>query len=316
MQAQTTQAQTMQAYARTAADSSEVKVVDVPIPVPGHGEVRVQVHAFGVGIHDRSFIPQGVAFPYPIGTEGAGTVAELGPQVTGVAAGDRVLFTTSLQPQGGAWAEYAAVRSDTLVPLPDGLTFAQGAALPVAGKAALESLNALGLRRGQTLFVAGASGAIGSLVIQLAAAQGVRVAGSASAGNHAYMRGLGLEHAVDYHDAAWPEEVQAWADGGVDAALAIQPGTGVASQTVVRDGGRVVTVSGDSAQITPVRGITVQQIGHSPGTHQQFAELVDSVASGDVQLVIENEYPFAEALAALQKTETRHARGKSVVVVL
>lgn len=306
---------TMRAYARTAADSGEVRLLDVPLPNIGRDEVRVQVHAFEVGIHDRSFIPRGVAFPYPIGTEGAGTVAELGPQVTGVAVGDRVMFTTSLQPQGGAWAEYAAVRSDALVPLPAGLTFAQGAALPVAGKAALESLNALGLRRGQTLFVAGASGAIGSLVIGLAAAQGVRVAGSASAGNHAYMRGLGLELVVDYHEAEWPQQVRAWAGGGVDAALAIQPGTGSDSLKTVRDGGRVVTVSGDSAQVTPERGITVQQIGHSPATQAKFAELVNSIASGDIGLVIENEYPFAEALEALKKTETRHARGKSVVVL-
>lgn len=306
---------TMQAFARTAADSGEVTLVEVPVPVPGNGEVLVRVHAFGVGIHDRSFIAKEPAFPYPIGTEGAGTVAESGAQITDVSVGDRVIFTTSMQPQGGAWAEYAAVRRDTLVPLPGGLTFAQGAALPVAGKAALESLNALGLQRGETLFVAGASGAIGSLVIQLAAAQGIRVSGSASAGNHAYMRRLGVDHAVDYQDADWPGQVRAWAGGGVDAALAIQPGTGIASQTVVRDGGQVVTVSGDSAQVSPVRSITVRQIGHSPGTHRQFAELVNEIARGGVQLTIEKEYPFADALEALKKTETRHARGKSVVVL-
>lgn len=306
---------TMKAYARTAADRGEVKLMDVPVPHIAHDEVLVQVHAFGVGIHDRYFIPQGPAFPYTIGTEGAGTVTEVGSQVSGVAVGDRVIFTTSLQPQGGAWAQYAATNQSTLIPLPAALTFAQGAALPIAGKAALESLNALDLRRGDTLFVAGASGAIGSLVIQMAVDQGIRVAGSASPGNHAHMKTLGLEHAVDYHDADWPAQVRTWAGGGVDAALAIQPGTGVASQTVVRDDGKVATVSGDSAQVTPERGVTVQQISHSPDTHAQLAALVGAVARGDVHLVIEQAYPFADALEALKKTETRHARGKSVVVL-
>ncbi|OLV16974.1 quinone oxidoreductase family protein [Deinococcus marmoris] len=171
---------TMKAFARTSAESGEISMVDAPIPQIGNGEVLVRVRAFGIGIHDRYFIPKDAAFPYTIGTEGAGTVAAIGAGITGVSVSDRVIFTTSLQPQGGAWAEYAAVKSDTLIPLPGGLTFAQGAAVPIAGKAALESLNALGLQSGDALFIAGASGAIGSLVIQLAAAQGIRVAGSAS----------------------------------------------------------------------------------------------------------------------------------------
>ncbi|OLV20291.1 zinc-binding dehydrogenase [Deinococcus marmoris] len=127
------------------------------------------------------------------------------------------------------------------------------------------------------------------------------------------MRALGLEYAVDYHDAAWPSAVRAWA--GVDAALAIQPGTGIAIQPVIRDGGRLITVSGDSTQVIAERQITVQQISHSPSTQRRVAELVEEIASGSVQLVIENEYPFAAALEALKKTETRHARGKSVVVL-
>lgn len=306
---------TMKAFARVAASSAEVRLLDVPVPEIRSGEVLVRVRAFGVGIHDRYFIPREAAFPYVIGTEGAGTVAEVGSGVTGFSPGDRVIFTTSLQPQGGAWAEYAAANQAALIPLPDRLTYAQGAALPVAGKAALESLRALDLREGDRLFVAGASGAIGSLVIQLAAARGVHVSGSASPRNHDHMKALGLEQAVDYRDPEWPQQVRAWSGGGVDAALAIQPDTGRACVQVVRDGGRLVTVSGDSAQVTPERHITVQQIVHHPETQREVAGLVRAVASGAVRLVIEKEYPFVGALEALSKTETRHARGKSVVVL-
>lgn len=92
------------------------------------------MEAFGVGIHDRYFIPRNVDFPFPIGIEGAGKIVQLGNQVTDFAVGDRVIFTTSFQPKGGSWAEYAAANQATLIPMPDHLTFQQGAAVHVAGK--------------------------------------------------------------------------------------------------------------------------------------------------------------------------------------
>ena len=90
----------MKAYARTAVDRGEVKLVEVPVPQIAHDEVLVQVQAFGIGIHNRSLIPQRPTFPSNIGTEGAGTVAEIGGQVTDVAVGDRVI-STPMQPHVG-----------------------------------------------------------------------------------------------------------------------------------------------------------------------------------------------------------------------
>lgn len=101
----------------------------------------------------------------------------------------------------------------------------------------------LDLHAGESLFIAGASGAVGTFAIQLAAKRGVRVAGSASEANLDYMESLGADKAVDYNDPAWPDEIRKWAGGGVDAALAIQPDTEKTAIKVVRDGGRVVAVS-------------------------------------------------------------------------
>lgn len=303
----------MKAYVRTDKSSQEVKMQEVPLPEIEPDEVLIKVEAFGVGIHDRYFIPVNAGFPYTIGSEGAGIIEEIGSSVREFEVGDRVIFTTSMQAQGGSWAEFAAAKTATLILMPDDLTFAQGAAIPIAGKTALECMRALALNKNDSLFIAGASGAIGTLVIQLAAQKGIRIAASASEKNHDYMKTLGAKIAVDYRDPAWQNKVLDWSDGGVDAALAIQPGTGNKSIEVVKDSGKLITVSGDSDQVEPTRNISVKQMSHHDDTRQMVTGLVEIIAEGDIQIVLEKVYPFAQALDALAKTETRHARGKVVV---
>lgn len=305
----------MRAYVRVGAETQTVKIMEVSKPKMNRDEVLIKVESFGVGIHDRYFIPQDAKFPYIIGSEGAGVITEIGSEISDYQIEDRVIFSTVLQPQGGSWAEYAVAKESTLISMPDSLSFAQGATLPVAGKTALESMRSLNLKQGDTLFIAGASGAIGTLVIQLAAAQGIRVAGSASEHNHSYMKSLGAEKTVDYHSPNWQNEVLDWSNGGVSAALAIQPKTGSGSLKVVKDGGRLITVSGDSAHVVSERDIHVEQMGHHPETRDRLVQLVQDIADRRVQVHIEKEYSFDNALAALEKTETRHARGKVVVVV-
>jgi len=301
----------MTAFARLDATSVAVETVDVPVPQPGVTEALVRVHAFGVGIHDRYFIPPDARFPYVIGTEGVGSRRRDGRARPDAAIGDRVLLTSALTPKGGTWAAFAAVDAAALIPMSDGLDFATAAGIPIAGTSAVESIHTLDLAPGATLFVAGASGAIGTLVVQMAALRGIRVAGSASPRNHGHLTSLGAETAVDYGARDWPEQIRRWAPGGVDAALAIQPGTGVPSQAVVRDGGHLVTVSGDAVE--PERDVRVEQFVHRVDARRNMEDLVASIADGRVRLVIERLYSFDEALAALEKTETRHARGKLVV---
>ncbi|WP_220464459.1 NADP-dependent oxidoreductase [Paraliobacillus salinarum] len=301
----------MKAYVRTSPQSMDVELTELDIPEIDEDELLVKVAAFGVGIHDRYFIPSNTNFPYPIGSEASGVIVKKGTLITDFQVGDRVILSSSLLPKGGCWAEYVAVPSKALIPMPDILEFIEGAAIPVAGKTALECMHTLDLKEGNTLFIAGASGAIGTLVIQLAAARGIRVIGSASSRNHEYMRSLGAEKTVDYSSPTWQEDVKALFPDGVDAALAIQPGTAEDSMMVVKDGGRVITVSGDRVQ--PTRGITVEQFQHQLNLQEALGSLVNDIASGKVRLVIEHVYAFTQALRALEKTETRHARGKLVV---
>ncbi|MDO5758896.1 MAG: NADP-dependent oxidoreductase [Rhodobacterales bacterium] len=294
----------------------QVELITVPIPAVAEDEVLVSIEAFGVGIHDRYFIPEDARFPYVIGIEGAGRITEIGAQVADFRIGDRVVFTSSMHPKGGTWAEFAVVKQTGLLAIPDKLTSEVAATIPVAGVTALQGMKDLGLRAGESLFIAGASGAVGTMAIQLATQRGARVAGSASAANLQYMESLGAGKAVDYNNPDWPDEIGKWADGGVDAALAIQPDTETTAIKVVRDGGRVITVSGyGRPQTQGERGISVAQLAHQDATRQELEGLLASIAEGSIRSVIEAEYPFSDALQALEKTETRHARGKLVVKI-
>lgn len=305
----------MKAYVRGSAQNQEVKLTEVGISKVQKNEVLIKVHAFGVGIHDRYFIPMDANFPYVIGSEGAGVIEEVDNSVTDFKKGDRVIFSTALQPQGGSWAEYAVARSSTLIQMPAEMSFEEAASLPIAGKTALECMRELDLSKGDKLFISGASGAIGTFVIQLASKKGAVVSASASEKNHSYMKSLGAGKTVDYKASDWKEQIVQWSEGGVDAALAIQPGTGIDGIEVVKDNGELITVSGDSQHMNAVRGIAVRQMGHDMAAHQKMIELVQEIAVGKINVVIEKQYSFDEALDALQKAETRHARGKLVVTV-
>lgn len=174
-------------------------------------------------------------------------------------------------------------------------------------------MRALNLEKEDKLFIAGASGAIGTLVIQLAAAMGIQVSASASEKNHPYMISLGAEKAVDYNDTDWKNKIKEWSNGGVNAALAIQPGTGIDCIEVVKDGGKLIAVSDYNNKIAHERNIIVKQMEHHADTQQKVIELVNAISNTEIEIVIENEYPFVHALEALKKTETRHARGKLIV---
>lgn len=305
----------MKAFVRTDANSMNVELASVEVPVISDDEVLVEIEAFGVGIHDRYFIPEDARFPYVIGIEGVGHIKEAGRNVVDFTIGERVVFTSSMNPKGGTWAQYAAVNQSMLLRVPDSLSAVKAASVPVAGRTALQGLADLDLAAGETLFIAGASGAIGSFAIQIAVERGVRVAGSASAKNLDYMESLGAELAVDYSAPDWQDRVREWAGRGVDAALAIQPDTGQPSIKTVRDGGRLITISGYSAPTIPERGISASQMTHLHDTSQDTEKLFNAITDGTIQAVIEAEYPFNEALSALEKTETRHARGKLVVTI-
>lgn len=152
---------------------------------------------------------------------------------------------------------------------------------------------------------------IGTLAIQVASARGWRVAASASEPNHDYLVSLGAAVAVDYRDPSWPEQIRAWTPGGVEAAIAVQPRTAAASLSMVRSGGTLITIS--PGRLAAERGVHVEMVLHQMDVRNELALLMTQLAAGELPVEVERVYPFENALDALAKVQTRHARGKIVL---
>jgi NADPH:quinone reductase-like Zn-dependent oxidoreductase len=300
----------VRAFVKADGTGTNFELADVDVPTIGDNQLLVRVYAVGVGIHDSYFLPDDVIYPYPIGIEGAGVVEAVATGVTEYRLGDRIAFVSSMQTKGGTWAEFAVVDSSSLIlRVPADVDFVEAVALPVAGGTCLRAIAALShLPSGASLFVAGGAGAIGSLTIQIARQHGWRVAASASARNHDYMRSLGAQAVVDYHDADWTDQVRRWQPDGVDAAIAVQPDTTFDSMRVVKDGGTAITISGDT--VTPQRGIHVEMVAHEPDVREQLSQLLRDVGEKKVHLELEHVYRFDQAAEALARVQTRHVRGK------
>jgi len=189
----------MSAIVLADSESHTPCLARVPIPDVEPDELLVRIKAIGVGIHDSYFLPSQRSFPFPISIEASGVVEQTGSAVGAYHSGDSVAFVSTMQPKGGVWAEYAIVRADSLMlGIPESMSFEHAAALPVASTTALRALHALPhLDAGGSMFIAGASGAVGTLAVQLARQHGWDVAASASRANYGYLADLGANLVVD-----------------------------------------------------------------------------------------------------------------------
>lgn len=193
--------------------------IEIELPAPGAGQVRVAVRAVGVNPLDHKvrsgsiteFFP--VDFPAVTGYEVSGVVEAVGEGVTAWQVGDEVFGSV----HGGGYAEHVLAAADKLARKPAALGWEEAAAIPVAAETAWRSLDLLGLEAGQTLLVHGAAGGVGTVVLQFARQRGIRVVGTASEANHAYLRELGAVPVV-YGDGL-AERVRAAAPEGVDRVL-------------------------------------------------------------------------------------------------
>ncbi|MGW6393960.1 NADP-dependent oxidoreductase [Streptomyces sp. NPDC055103] len=288
----------------------------VAVPEPGPGEVRVKVAAVGVNPVDwkrrhgwvEAFYP--TTFPAVPGLEFAGTVDALGEGVTDLAVGDEVLGWTKT----GAYAQYAI--AGTVAPKPAGLSWEAAASLPVAGETAQRVLDLIGARRGETLFLHGAAGVVGSVAVQLAVAAGITVVGSASESNHAYLRELGATP-VAYGDGL-ADRVRAAAPDGVDAvfdaaghgvlpvAIELLGGEGIADKR------RIATIAAtDAAEY----GIAFSGVSGAPdAVRAVLTAQARQAVEGTLAVRLADTLPLKEAARAQELSESGHVRGKLVLV--
>ncbi|MEO6193508.1 MAG: NAD(P)-dependent alcohol dehydrogenase [Thermoanaerobaculia bacterium] len=184
---------------------------------PGPGQIRLRVRAASVNPVDwmirkgslRLVMP--AKFPLILGYDAAGEVDAVGPEVTRFQPGDAVYGGLDILRQGGSYAELALARESAFAPKPPGLSFEEAAALPVAGLTALQSLRDKGeLTTGERALINGASGGVGHLAVQIAAALGARVTGVASGRNLDFVQSLGAREVIDYEEEDFAGRDDAW----------------------------------------------------------------------------------------------------------
>lgn len=296
-------------------DRDVLYVADVPMPEPAPDGVVVEVRATSVNIGEAKIRSGALAevfpatFPSGEGSDLAGVVTAVGPQVTGVDVGDEVLGWSD---ERAAHATHVAVPASQVVTKPAGLEFDVAGSLYVAGMAAVASVESVNPQAGETVVVSGATGGVGVIAAQLLLRRGVEVVGIASERNQDWLRTLGVTpvaygadaaETLDRVRAAVPDKVHAWVD---------LVGGGYVDQAVELDvpADRINTIADYAAvQEHGVRGDGTS----TAASAQNVAFLAALAADGALEVPIVATYPLDRVRDAFAEVEQGRTRGKIVL---
>ncbi|MEV6932483.1 NAD(P)-dependent alcohol dehydrogenase [Dactylosporangium sp. NPDC051485] len=323
--------------------SQMLRLRDVDRPSPAAGEVLVRVRAAAVNARDWHImrgdpVLARLAMPSSFGRSGpkrpvrgsdfAGVVEAVGPGVTEYAPGDEVYG--DLREDDGAFAEYARVPLGYLARKPAGLTFAQAAAVPLAGTTALAALRDAGkVRPGQHVLINGASGGVGTFAVQLAKVFGATVTGVCSTRNAELVAELGADHVVDY-----TREDFTRSGGRYDVLLDLVGNRSLrACRRVLAADGRLVIAGGGvsgggrpslvgpmalviranlAARLRDPRIVPLENVPPSP---RSLATLREHLEAGEITPAVDRTFPLDRAAEAVRYLEIDHARAKVVITV-
>jgi NADPH:quinone reductase-like Zn-dependent oxidoreductase len=293
-------------------DVDVLKVVDVARPVPGPGRVVVKVMAAGINPGEAA-IREGLlhamfpaTFPSGEGSDLAGIVAEVGPEVTRFDVGDEVLGFVDTR---GSHAEFVVAQIENLIARPAKVPWDVAGSLFVAGATAYAAVRAVNLVPGDTVVVSGAAGGVGSLAVQLAAQRGARVIGLASEAHHGWLASHGVvplvygDAVADHIREASGDHVDAFIDtfGGGYVEMAI--GLGVPPD-------RIDTIIDRAA----AEKYGTKSDGNAAAANAEvLAELAGMIAEGRLEIPIAKTYPLTEVREAYRDLEQRHTLGKIVL---
>jgi NADPH2:quinone reductase len=291
-----------------------LELTEQPDPHIGPDTLLVRVRAASVNPIDWK-IRQGyldglidTAFPAIPGWDVAGVVEQVGLDTPELEVGDEVYgYVRKDTVQGGTFAELVAAPVRTLARKPASLSFEEAAAVPLAGLTAYQAIQRAGVEAGQTVLVHAAAGGVGAFGVQLAKALGARVIGTASEGNHEFLRGLGAEP-VTYGDGL-VDRVRALAPDGIDVALDFAGGESVAtSAEVLADGGTIASIADATAR--------TEHGGHYVWVRPSTTDLDALTAlfdAGSLSVELAQVFDLADAADAHRASETGHTSGKVVV---
>jgi NADPH:quinone reductase-like Zn-dependent oxidoreductase len=329
-------------------DPDVFEIQERPEPSLGPGRLRIQVRAAGVNFADlmarQGLYPDAPDLPAVLGYEVAGEVKDVGEGVERFAPGDKVLGWCRF----GGYAEVVSAPEQDLIALPDGWSFEEGASFPVVYSTAYAALVAYGnLRSGERLLIQAAAGGVGIACTQIAKLLGAEIFGTASASKHDAIREFGVQHAIDYRDKDFADEVRRIA--GEESPLdLIVDGIGAASWKagygLLRPGGRLVMigassfVSGDkrnlrkaalnlakvprfnpikmSSESRSVMGLNMLRLWDARGTLDEYTDaLAPWVDQGLLRPVVSETFPLERVADAHRYVGERKNVGKVVLTV-
>ncbi|MCP2346077.1 NADP-dependent oxidoreductase [Nonomuraea roseoviolacea] len=281
-------------------------VIETEEPHAGPGQVRIAVRAAGVNPVDWR-IREGqilkahpIRLPAGVGLDASGVIDEIGEGVEGFDIGDRVFGEGA-----DTYAEYAVLSA--WARMPDGLSFAEAAGYPSVVETALRIIGQVGVQPGQTLLVSGASGGVGSAVLQIARDRGITVIGTAGAANQDYLRSLGA--LATTYGPGWVDRVRRL--GPVDAALDLA-GSGVIPE--------LLELTGDPRKVVSIADLGAPQFGvrfsgEAGSVPEALAEATALIARGKLHIPVDKTYTLDEAAKAHIDSRAGHTRGRRVILV-
>ena len=316
---------------------------DFPDPEAGEGQVVIRVGATSLNYHDVFTCDgmPGIKVPMPmiIGLDIAGEIVEVGPGVEGWSAGDDVLVNPldPITPEKGLMgemvpggtAEYCLVDATRLIPIPDGVTHAQAASLPVAyGTAHRMLFTQGGLKEGERILILGASGGVGSCCVLLAKLIGAEVVACGSTPEKLEaLKSWGADHVIDYTETQFEREIWKLYEkphrrrftGGVDMVVNFTGGdTWVPSMKALKRGGRLMTC-GATAGYDPntdlryIWTFELKVLGSNSWAPEDLTRLMALIQEGKLEPVIDCVLPLEETREGVRRLREREVIGKIII---
>jgi NADPH:quinone reductase len=318
--------------AREFGGPEVLKLEQLPDPAAGKGQVRVRIHAIGVNPYE-TYMRAGVYaikpdLPFIPGADAAGVIDQVGGDVTGWQAGDRVYISgTAIHKAYGAYAQYAVCNADQVHRLPDRISFAQGAGLFVPYVTAWRALfGRANTRAGDVVLIHGASGGVGSAATQFAVAAGATVIGTAgSAAGLDVVRGLGARYAVNHKDANYLDAITKLTGGrGPDVILEMLANVNLDHDlTVIAPSGRIVVIGNRGRVEIDARKIMTKDVSvfglalwgiPADEIRRAHEAIIAGLESGALNPVVGTEMPLKDAARAHQQVMEPGAKGKIVLI--
>jgi len=295
---------------------------DLPVPRPGPHEVLIAIDTAGIGAWDASIRdgswrkPGRTRFPLVPGVDGAGIVVARGARVRRIRLGDRVYAYEFGNRQGGFYAEFAVAQAEHVGRVPKGLDLRDAGAVAATGLTALQGIDALGLRRGHTVLIFGASGAVGTMALQFARQRGAHVIATASgAAPTRLVRSLGAHRVIDARRTASTDRLRTFAPDGLDCVLALAGGSELERcLDFMRPKGRLAYPNGIEPVPMERRTFRVHAFDAIANPHE-FDKLSRHLGNRKVRIAIAATYPLGRAAQAHRRLDREHVLGRMVLQV-